>query len=86
MTSDTEEKNSSDIVPPSGSFRSTDHNPVMENVGGTDGSSVRENREKKRNGYSSLKNHQHMNKNDQHGSKVCNHPVCFVLRVMYQHV
>ncbi|KAL0659729.1 hypothetical protein Bca4012_080314 [Brassica carinata] len=50
MTSDTEEKNSSDIVPPSGSFRSTDHNPVMENVGGTDGSSVWENREKKRNG------------------------------------
>ncbi|CAN7014400.1 hypothetical protein IGI04_013166 [Brassica rapa subsp. trilocularis] len=50
MTSDTEEKNSSDIVPLSGSFRSTDHNPVMENAGDTDGSSVRDKREKKRNG------------------------------------
>ena len=50
MTSDTEEKNSSDIVPLSGSFQSTDHNPVMENAGDTDGSSVRDKREKKRNG------------------------------------
>lgn len=50
MTSDTEEENSSDIVPLSGSFRSTKHNPVMENVGETAGSSVRKNPEKTRKG------------------------------------
>ncbi|CAG7884351.1 unnamed protein product [Brassica rapa] len=41
MTSDTEEENSSDI---------TAHNPVMENVGGAVGSSVRENPETRQNG------------------------------------
>uniref|UniRef100_A0A0D3DFZ8 EF-hand domain-containing protein n=1 Tax=Brassica oleracea var. oleracea TaxID=109376 RepID=A0A0D3DFZ8_BRAOL len=48
MTSDTEEENSSDI---------TAHNPVMENVGGAVGSSVRENPETKQNGLVNQINH-----------------------------
>lgn len=50
MTSETEEENSSDIVPLSGSFRSADHNPVMESVGDAAGSDVRKNPEKTRKG------------------------------------
>ncbi|KAF3487886.1 hypothetical protein F2Q69_00057333 [Brassica cretica] len=48
MTSDTEEENSSDI---------TAHNPVMENVGGAVGSSVRENPGTKQNGLVNQINH-----------------------------